>query len=628
MKTFLVFHQHARVLEATQQIVAATAGQLLVAGDVREAEAVLASGRVDVVILDAAAPDATTLVGRLRAMDAAVAIIASADAPNVSGDHLYVAGATRVVSLPWDRELFTSLPVARWTSVSPVPAAPAPETADGTAALRHLGKALESSSEEEALLRNFCAGIRDALSVNRVAIFIRDPSCVARGELRLAASVGLDPLLASQLKLRLNAGLARHIYQAGRICRSHESADPAVVADFSLAGATAAVPIVGPSGMSGILLLDDRVTGEPLLNRELAALFTACDKLGALLHARQISDQLSAKQLMINGLLDHLETGCVVLDRNLELVHVNEAARRFLSPGSVLFALPQDVREKVHKVFETGAPIGPEIYTAAGTAYELRVVPFRNGDAAPESVLILVTDRREAERLQRLEVEGASAALLKTMAERFAHEVGNCLVPISTHEQLLAAKWNDPEFRASLGSAMSEGVKRIQRLANQMLFIAGSTNQPAAQIDVSALVVDAFREAESYYTGRAGRLDLDAGADKPKVHGNEKALRYALAEIMLNALQANPDKPNILVRIRESGDGNGAPHVEIEVRDTGSGFTSDVAARAHEPFYSTRNVGLGLGLAVSRTIIDAHNGRMEAVVAPGTGILRVTLPMA
>jgi nitrogen fixation/metabolism regulation signal transduction histidine kinase len=70
--------------------------------------------------------------------------------------------------------------------------------------------------------------------------------------------------------------------------------------------------------------------------------------------------------------------------------------------------------------------------------------------------------------------------------------------------------------------------------------------------------------------------------------------------------------------------------VQIEILDNGAGFKSDAAQKIPTPFFTTRNVGLGLGLTVSRKIIERHNGKLE-IVAPksgNSGLVRITLPVA
>ena len=112
------------------------------------------------------------------------------------------------------------------------------------------------------------------------------------------------------------------------------------------------------------------------------------------------------------------------------------------------------------------------------------------------------------------------------------------------------------------------------------------------------------------------------------VTGDRAALKHALTEVMLNALQANPANPKIGVRLNEDSNGNGRHGLQIEVQDNGSGFSDEAAQKASSPFFTTRNVGLGLGLTVSRKIIETHHGKLE-IVQPKTGhsgIIRISLP--
>jgi signal transduction histidine kinase len=100
---------------------------------------------------------------------------------------------------------------------------------------------------------------------------------------------------------------------------------------------------------------------------------------------------------------------------------------------------------------------------------------------------------------------------------------------------------------------------------------------------------------------------------------------------MLNALQANPSDPKIGVRLEADATVNGAAGqgLQIEVQDNGAGFTPEAAEKAASPFFTTRNVGLGLGLTVSRKIIETHHGKLE-IVPPRSGhagVVRISLPL-
>jgi signal transduction histidine kinase len=100
--------------------------------------------------------------------------------------------------------------------------------------------------------------------------------------------------------------------------------------------------------------------------------------------------------------------------------------------------------------------------------------------------------------------------------------------------------------------------------------------------------------------------------------------------VLLNALQSSPDQAVVHVELATQTNGSGHAALAIEIRDQGSGFTQETAQKAGEPFFTTRNVGLGLGLAVTRRIVESHRGRLEVVPAgePAAGVVRITLPLA
>ena len=82
------------------------------------------------------------------------------------------------------------------------------------------------------------------------------------------------------------------------------------------------------------------------------------------------------------------------------------------------------------------------------------------------------------------------------------------------------------------------------------------------------------------------------------------------------------------MRAKTESNGGNTHKVEIEVQDNGEGFTAEAAEKVPEPFYTTRNVGLGLGLTVSRKIIETHRGTLTVVrPQPGHhGVVRIALP--
>lgn len=176
---------------------------------------------------------------------------------------------------------------------------------------------------------------------------------------------------------------------------------------------------------------------------------------------------------------------------------------------------------------------------------------------------------------------------------------------------------------------MADSVKRVTRLVNQMRFLAREGQVEREVFTVENLVEEAYQEARKHQPAETAQLKCESAGESIVITGDRAALKHALAEILLNALQANPRTPMIGVRLQAATNSEGGRNVQIEVQDNGTGFTPEAAGKAPSPFFTTRNVGLGLGLTVSQKIIETHNGRLEIVPpqAGQHGIVRVSLPM-
>ena len=671
MKTILVLSSHPDFAETVRAGLNPEQYRVVHRLSAEQAEPLLVHGLAALCVLDADLLDVGGVwaIERLRRWAPKTPIIACSSENRAEWEEeAFLHGATHVLTKPVRPRLLNSL-LERLASPTAAPGSlPAPPPAPGPSSrppevpiagrfvsagqsldiLRDFSSILTHSLNAEAMLKQFLLFLREILSVNRAAIFLIRPGPPAGGtpasaelrRLRAVAAIGLAPGLLEHFELSLDSGLGAQVARLGRIVRRHSDeirADAGTQNEFQLLGTEVAVPISGRDGIVGVAVLDGRVTGEPLVNVELELIFHLLEQVGLALRNIWLHDQLAGNHEMMAGVLRELSSACIVVGRDLKVLHANKAARRHFGPkaagGEFEFSdLPQVLGTKIYQVLKTGAALGPYRYepeNSPGTVYSVAVVPFQRPDSPePVSALLTADDLTQTEQLRRLEVEAANLRLIKSMSDRLAHEIGNALVPLATHQQLLAEKYRDREFRESLDQALADGVKRVSRLINQMRFLAREGHIEQETFPVQKLIEEAYQEARKYQSAEATRLQFDNGGKSFVITGDRAALKHALAEIMLNALQANPKEPKIGVTLHADTQGGRKPDVQIEVQDNGAGFTAEAAQKAPSPFYTTRNVGLGLGLTVSRKIIETHRGKLE-IVPPSAGhhgVVRVSLP--
>jgi len=212
------------------------------------------------------------------------------------------------------------------------------------------------------------------------------------------------------------------------------------------------------------------------------------------------------------------------------------------------------------------------------------------------------------------------------MARKVAHEIKNPLTPIqlSAEHVLRVYEDRDGDFEKTLRESMFYiigEVEHLRRVAQEFMEIARDTSIRRDACDVRRIVeetVDPYRKLlsarirfkESYEGGAAACL------------GDEAKLRTAFRNIVANAIEAIRDKGEIAVAVRRSG-----PSWRITVRDTGAGMTGAVLDKIFEPYFSTKDAGTGLGLPITRKIVEDHGGTIRVESEPGKGTaVTVELP--
>jgi signal transduction histidine kinase len=224
-------------------------------------------------------------------------------------------------------------------------------------------------------------------------------------------------------------------------------------------------------------------------------------------------------------------------------------------------------------------------------------------------------------------VQAERLATIGKMAAHITHEIRNPLSSIGLNVELLeeevASAGGDKEA-GQLLSAIKAEVDRLSRISEQYLSVA---RRPRPRL-MRERAEDLVRELVAFVhpeLDRAGvAVEVTAGDDLPEVDLDESQLRQALLNLIRNAREAMPKGGRIDIAVRSR---DGSSGVEITVDDTGSGIPEDARASIFDPFFTTKQRGTGLGLAVTREIIEAHSGSITCEPREGGGTrFRITLP--
>jgi PAS domain S-box-containing protein len=244
------------------------------------------------------------------------------------------------------------------------------------------------------------------------------------------------------------------------------------------------------------------------------------------------------------------------------------------------------------------------------------------------SVLSIARDITEERLASERAAQADKLRALGQLASGVAHNFNNILAAILGHAQLIKRDCNEEGTiqrvdiieKAALDGAQT--VKRIQGFGLQQ------TEEARDFVDINQLVQDstgltrARWSDEAQARGLRYEVELDLQLTRV-VRGAASELREVFVNMILNALDAMPAGGKL--RIATAAKGASA---QISFADSGIGMTREVSDHIFEPFFTTKGVkGMGLGLAVSYSIVERHGGRIEAISSPGRGTtFTITLP--
>jgi signal transduction histidine kinase len=242
--------------------------------------------------------------------------------------------------------------------------------------------------------------------------------------------------------------------------------------------------------------------------------------------------------------------------------------------------------------------------------------------------------QRELET-QRLRQELAHIGRVSAMGEltaSLAHELNQPLTAILSNaqaaERLLAVDTVDlEEVRAILSDIVADD-KRAAAVIHRIRILLRKGDLDLVPLDVNEIVGEVAWLVKSDALIRNVAMSLELAADLPSVLGDRVQLQQVVLNLLLNGLEAlrPPWAGARTLVIRTARDGAAA--VTVSVQDSGPGIDEKDTDRLFQPFYTTKAEGLGMGLAIARTIVDAHGGRLVAANnVPGGATLQFTLPV-
>jgi len=379
-----------------------------------------------------------------------------------------------------------------------------------------------------------------------------------------------------------------------------------------------------------------------------------------------VVQRLARERSFLETLFNTIEDGVLVADEHGRVIYFNEAVTRLLGPQAgaeeqhISELLPELDWQSISRLDAAGGQRVVrrefEVHYPRPRFLRLYAAPLDGEAAGSSGVALILHDATEARQQTFEAIESERIQALTLLAASVAHEIGNPLNALHIHLQLMERelrRLKPPATRFASGVSQSRSqnlvadhdttdiarkleeylavakgeIHRLDYIVTQFLQAIRPVPPQLKPGSLNEVVEKTLELLRPELDNRGLNVKTKFAARLPMAPIDATQIQQVLVNLFRNALEAMAQAPRreLIVTNRRVAD----DMIEIEVSDTGSGFHDDVKPNLFQTFFTTKETGMGVGLSISRSIIEAHGGRMWAEDnAAGGATFRFTLPAA
>jgi len=467
------------------------------------------------------------------------------------------------------------------------------------------------------LLDSFMERLRRILGATKCLLYLQSEE--SKVWLTCAYRAGISSEVAANIRISLNEGLGLLVRRKGCIVR-RQWAEQGVADDargeMEVLEADYAIPVHDKEVVRGVLLLGGSVLGEPLGEEALQVIYHLLEELAGALAIRRLIEDNRRESELLRAMLDSSGEAVIAVDDALAIKYCNGRARMLLFGGTgkppIFHGLPRELASAIYTTLKRkrGRVTGKlELSTPPEKfAYSTNLLP------GPVVVAKL------SERAEGTDVGGGPEGqrLLRRLGRQLSNELKNGLTSVTTCTQLLTLKGSSLTEIKEMSEIMGKDVLRLGRLADNLYLLSRARLEFSDVSNIADVIKSSWTKALSH-AERPCKLDQTGDSAEISIDCDRRAIEVALAEIFLNAIQAGAGdaaKPVVCAVSHHDG------VVSILIKGPGPWVDDQ---RIGEPFFSTKAVGVGLGLSVARKVVTDHSGKLTIDAERG---VEIELPTA
>jgi len=329
------------------------------------------------------------------------------------------------------------------------------------------------------------------------------------------------------------------------------------------------------------------------------------------INLQQQKPHYSKQTQMADQLIEMMPTGLVMLDGDGVVVKINKVARGLLDEP----ILGQPWFSVIARSFKPRADDWHEVSLKDGRRVKLEIASL--GEQPGQ--LIMITDLTETRLLQDKVGQMQRLSSLGRMVSTLAHQIRTPLSAAMLYSANLSNRKLSESARGTFQEKLSSRLRDLEQQVNDMLLFSKSgSEQVVKSLSVNELISDSVQSMDALITKANAQVNINLSNDDYTILANKNALTGAIQNLLHNALQASDsvkcEQAIINIQVYNQSDA-----VYISVKDNGPGINHKNIEKIFEPFYTSNSKGTGLGLAVVKSVVEAHQGEVNYLSQPGEG---------
>ena len=350
--------------------------------------------------------------------------------------------------------------------------------------------------------------------------------------------------------------------------------------------------------------------------------------------------EITALKTYNDNILASMTNGLIAVDLQEKIVTLNETAEQILGrkQGEMAGSSVKEILGGQHPLYRMMAETSSlgkgifrqdvELKKQDGSLWlTVSTSLLTDGQGEKIGVLILFEDITEIKALEEKLRQADRLAALGSLSAGLAHEIKNPLSAIKTFVQLLPVKRESSSFMDKFNITVPREIDRINRLVEDLLELTRTRKRPMVNLDVNQLVSQVIDIHSEEMAKKQIVFGDQLNRTIPPVRGDSETLYRVFSNLVINAIQAMPSGGSLA--ISSGQDNSERPMVRITLSDTGIGMDGTTVENLFNPFFTTKDKGVGLGMALAYKIVEDHHGSIDVFSEQGKGTsFVVRLPVA